>query len=315
MNVPLNQSTLLNSILQDFIAELSSEDCSSSLYPMHYLLQLQNGTRKTLYISLLDVIHKLTCNYYLFGNKVMFTEEVVLSLVEIGFCPLSNSKNILEAAIVEPIIAWSCLSFFKKTRPIEQSIRTVVGQLTISPTSVGIFWELVLIPAILEYFNCNDLSKHEYFKDKDIPSWLKGARFDRSFSAKEPSSCDAFHPARHDVIARVIDCQSAYHAAVLQFKKPKVLEAIETTDLETHEPNESIKKRKLEKELVTKFSQGILCILFLYPFKIHTDITDYEEICNAVDEEDVLIFLEQATTPTLFTTETWKFLEIMSSIN
>jgi hypothetical protein len=68
----------------------------------------------------------------------------------------------LETVIVEPIIAWSYLSFFKKTKPIEQSILA----------SVGIFWELVLIPAILKYFNCNDLSKHSYFSQysEDIPS-------------------------------------------------------------------------------------------------------------------------------------------------
>jgi hypothetical protein len=132
--------------------------------------------------NVLTVVYNLTANYYLFGRSVMFTDSEVLELVEHALCPLQYSvNNSLEAAIVEPSVAWSCYHFFKDLdRPIEDYCKEIIANISISATSCGVFWEFSLIPEILRYFSCDNLYNHKYFKERPDARkhWLKGAKLD-----------------------------------------------------------------------------------------------------------------------------------------
>jgi hypothetical protein len=164
----------LDKLQKDFA---SKDNATNKIFLWYYLENLHHGPKSH---AIMQVVYKLTANYYLFGSAAMFTAREVLELVESALCPLQHSaENSLEAAIVEPTVAWTCYHFFKHIKqPIEDYMTEVIPNLKISPTSYGLFWEFVVIPKIMEYFKCDDLSKHPYFADKKVPKWLQAATLD-----------------------------------------------------------------------------------------------------------------------------------------
>ena len=71
-----------------------------------------------------------------------------------------------------------------------------------------------------------------------------------------------------------------------------------------------MKRRKIEaEELLQQFEKGSLRILFLYPFRVYKDFTSEQwDKLQQTTKEDVLIFLEESTTPKLFSSNVWNFL-------
>ncbi len=67
-----------------------------------------------------------------------------------------------------------------------------------------------MIPAIFKYFDCSDLSKHEYFKGKKVPEWLKGAQLHKISKVKtiignvhEPLSFEGYLEGENNVFSNV----------------------------------------------------------------------------------------------------------------
>ena len=137
-----------------------------------------------------------------------------------------------------------------------------------------------------------------------------------------------FHPedpSRHDAICRAVDTTGSHHVVTMQFKlqskmtRKEVLNAISNTDIKNSyniksgkNVNPSYKKRKLEAEkLISKqFASGTLRILFLFPYSIRKQMSqkNYEDIYINQPLGDVLVFLDEISTPDLFDKKVWEFL-------